>query len=190
MRVNARRGFTLVELLVVVAMIGVLSALAIVGYRKYLQSSHSGEARAILQGIRAGEENYRAETLTYLGCSGCGGSPCPQGTGALTTRYPHDTPDKTKWNWINNAHADAPCWRMLNVTADGPVHYVYSVVSGSPGQAMPGIPAPGVTPTWPNPTREPWYVVQAVGDLDGDGTLSSFVASSLSGEIAVENESE
>src|SRR5262245_41763430 len=91
-----RRGFTLIELLVVVAMVGVLAALAIVGYRKYLHGASSGEARAIMQGIRAGQENYRGETLVYLGCSGCGGQPCAPGGGSLATHYPRAVPDDQK----------------------------------------------------------------------------------------------
>ena len=184
------------ELLIVVAMIGVLSALAIVGYRKYINSSHSGEAKAIITAIRAGEESYRAETLLYLGCSGCNGAPCVQGAGNLTSRYPrtlamgpadHDQ----KWNWVQPLNAEYPCWKMLNVTADGPVRYTYSVVSGAPGQVPPNIPSwNGTQPTWPNPTQESWYVVQALGNIDGDSVPSNFAASSFTGEVAVENESE
>jgi type IV pilus assembly protein PilA len=177
--------------LVVVAMIGVLAALAIVGYRKYLHSAASGEARAIMQGIRAGEENYRAEALVYLGCSGCGGAPCAPGGGSLVVHYPHATPDDKKWNFIAPAEGDFSCWRMLNVSADSPVRYVYSVVAGAPGQAPPVVPnIAGAQPAWPNPTREPWYVLHALGDIDTDGDYAVFVGSSFSGEIYSENDSE
>ncbi len=40
-----KRGFTLVELMIVVAIIGVLAALAIYGVRKYLSNAKSAEAR-------------------------------------------------------------------------------------------------------------------------------------------------
>jgi hypothetical protein len=43
---------------------------------------------------------------------------------------------------------------------------------------------------WPNPTTEPWFVVQARGDADGIGPQSTLVSSSFNGEIYVENESE
>ena len=39
------RGFTLVELMIVVAIIGILAALAIVGVKKYMTSAKSAEAR-------------------------------------------------------------------------------------------------------------------------------------------------
>src|SRR3712207_8148103 len=45
----------------VVAMVGVMAALAMVGYRKYLHSAQASEAKAMIQGIRGAEEAYKAE---------------------------------------------------------------------------------------------------------------------------------
>ena len=50
-------------------MVGILSALAIVGYRRYLSASKTSGARAIIGAIRAAQQSYRAETLSYLNCS-------------------------------------------------------------------------------------------------------------------------
>jgi type IV pilus assembly protein PilA len=177
----ARRGFTLVELLAVVAMVGILAAIAMVGYRRYLMASHSSEAIAVLQGIRGGQEAAKAESLVYLDCSG----------GSLSSYYPHATADKTKWHWSNPAHAAFACWRQLNVVTDGPVRYVFSTVAGAAGAtSFPTVPELVTQPTWPNPAPDPWYIVQAIGDQDGDGAKSMFLASSFSGEVYQQNESE
>src|SRR5687767_379950 len=45
-QLKSKRGFTLVELMIVVAIIGVLAALAIYGVRKYLTNAKSAEARS------------------------------------------------------------------------------------------------------------------------------------------------
>jgi type IV pilus assembly protein PilA len=178
MPARRQRAFTLVELLVVVAMIGVLAALAIVGYRRYLNASKSGEAKEIIGQIHVAEASYKAETLAYMSCSS-----------SLTSWYPA-SPNGKKHAWINPGHADVSSWRMLNVTQDSPTYFGFAIVAGAPG-ATPPQASTKSKPNWPNPTTEPWYVVQAAGDQDGNGVLSYFVSSSFAtSEIYVENESE
>src|SRR5258708_2631367 len=63
-----KRGFTLVELMIVVAIVGVLAALALVGYQRYSRSAGAGEARAMLLSIRGAEDSYKSEMLVYKGC--------------------------------------------------------------------------------------------------------------------------
>ena len=172
----------MVELLAVVAMIGILAAMAVAGYKRYLSSSHSADAKAIMSAIRIAEESYRAETLTYLGCSTDLTSP--------SSWYPTGVkPNGKKHHWINPGHADVERWRQLNVATDSPTRYNFAVVAGGPGDAIPA-PLTAKTPVWPSPPSEPWYVIQGVGDDDDDGTLALFLTSSFNGEIYVENEDE
>jgi type IV pilus assembly protein PilA len=186
-RASARRGFTLVELLVVVAMIGVLAALALVGYRKYMRSSASSEATAMIQGIRAAEEAYKAEMLVYLNISTDLTSP--------SSYYPRDpsvcTPGKvTKSGWGGNTGPDYALWQALNVSADSPVVFSYAVKAGTAATAMPTLHnSIGQAPAWPTPS-EPWFVVQALADRDCDGVFASFAATSMSGEVTFNNEME
>ena len=188
----ARQGFTLIELMVVVAMIGVLSALAIAGYRKYSASAGTSEALAVIQGIRNAEETYKAETMVYLGCS-CGGATpagCPGG-GSLSNWYPMSTPTSQKWAWSNPANGDQPCWQALNVVTDGPVRFGYAVIADVQGPvATPGMlinPTPPIV--FPN-TPEPWYLIQAAGDRDADTNLALLFASSFQAEVYVEDDTE
>ncbi|MBW2529506.1 MAG: prepilin-type N-terminal cleavage/methylation domain-containing protein [Deltaproteobacteria bacterium] len=180
-RSTTARGFTLVELLIVVAMVGVLAALAIVGYRRYMDAAKSGEAKDIIGAIHVAQESYRAETLGYLDCSA-----------NLASWYP-GTPDSKKRHWVQPGHGERACWQTLNVAVDSPTRYGFAVVAGSPGDDPNATAAPSTNqkPTWPNPATSPWYVVQAAGDNDDDNTLSYFVSSSFApSEIYVENESE
>jgi prepilin-type N-terminal cleavage/methylation domain-containing protein len=55
---NARRGFTLVELMIVVAIIGLLSAIAIPSFSKYIRKARTAEAISHLSKEWAGSLTY------------------------------------------------------------------------------------------------------------------------------------
>ena len=58
-------GVTLVEILVVVALVAVLLGLAVPSYQKYLQRGHRVEATRALYGVAACQERVRASSGRY-----------------------------------------------------------------------------------------------------------------------------
>ena len=61
-------GFTLVELMVVVAIIGVLSAIAVPNFKKYQAKSKTSEAKLHLAAAYTGQQSFYADYDTFHVC--------------------------------------------------------------------------------------------------------------------------
>ena len=59
------RGFTLIELMIVVAIIGILAAIAIPNFLRFQARSKQSEAKTNLKAIFTAEKSYYAEKDTY-----------------------------------------------------------------------------------------------------------------------------
>jgi prepilin-type N-terminal cleavage/methylation domain-containing protein len=161
---SGESGFTLMELMIVVAIIGILAAVAIPVYMGYVKRSKAAEAFTLLQGIREKEEAYFAEFKRYT--EDLGWEPYTPGSGQPCSRT-------TNWNLA----ADSG-WLQLGFIPDGPTYYAYRVDSGyASGVLQSGNPAsiPG-TPNWG--TLRPWFFAVAEGDADCDTANARFYISS------------
>ena len=58
-------GFTLVELIIVVAIISILASIAIPAYNGYVETSKRSDAQASLMALAIAQEKYRASNPTY-----------------------------------------------------------------------------------------------------------------------------
>jgi prepilin-type N-terminal cleavage/methylation domain-containing protein len=154
-RRDSDRGFTLVELSAVVAIVGILSVIALVGYRRITLSAKLTEAQNMISGIRIAEEDVKTERERYMDMSGGGYCPSAGNTGK-------------KWAWnpgCGTSTTDPGAkWEQLPVHADGPVEFGYIVYAGPAFGAAPA-PANWVAFTGA-PAGVPYYVIHAKSDLD------------------------
>lgn len=156
MRSSRRSGYTLVELMVVVAIIGTLIALALPGFRGYVMRTRVAEAPRFLGEIRLREEAYRAEFYQYCATAFAPGA-IPAGGDV----------------------ADFPVglagWASLGALPDGPVRFRYRVDAGTPGVPPPLVGAiPGMD------SNDFTFVAQAEADLDADSITMAVEAYSES----------
>lgn len=165
-----KRGFTLVELMIVVAIVGVLAALAIYGVNKYVKNAKTTEARASVARIAkdattaysrpkmAGDVMAPGDsTASSVMLCKSAAAKVPAAAAAIAgSKYQSQA---SEWN----AGAADTGWACLRFSMTDPQYYMYgytATVAGGAGDV---------------------FTASAEGDLDGDGTLSSF---SLRGEVS------
>jgi type IV pilus assembly protein PilE len=64
---SAQRGFTLLELMIVVAVIGILAMVGLPGYSDYVKRGKIAEATSTLSDVRVKMEQYFLDNRTYVG---------------------------------------------------------------------------------------------------------------------------
>jgi len=62
---NPTRGFSMIELMIVVVIISILAAIAIPSYRQYVMKGHRSEATRALQDIASRQESYYFSNNEY-----------------------------------------------------------------------------------------------------------------------------
>jgi type IV pilus assembly protein PilA len=143
-RLNSEAGFTLVELMIVVGIIGLLSAIAIPNFISYQARSRRSEAYVNLAAIARLQSTYHAERGEFFEA---GSWPDWVGKygGDLSTR-------KMEWDADSEAAYADLGWRP-----EGQVFYAYDSNAGATGCK----------------DCENCFTVTALGDVDDDGNESA-----------------
>lgn len=183
-RAGSRAGYTLVELMIVVAITGVLAAVAIPAFRGYILRSRASEANAFLGVIKLRQMAYRGEFGQFAGFGAAinAGSFVP---GDATVMDGSQLPFPPAPAVLGPVIAASPFW-AIGASPDGPVRFGYGVAAGTPVEGGPGGGGTDLTAAPYNlPATEIdfYFIAQATADLDDDGTAMTVELTSFNRDI-------
>lgn len=159
-KLRKNRGFTLVELMIVVAIVGILAALAIYGVRKYMANAKSAEAKNSLGQITKdasfayNREHMAAGILADNAVAGVSNVLCLPAADTVPAAKASIAGQKyqsaaTEWEAGNKDTG----WACLKFSMAEAQYYMYG---------------------YKQPVDATQFTATAEGDLDGDGDLSTF----------------
>ena len=152
---KAAKGFTLIELMIVVAILGILAAVAIPSFIRYMRRAKTTEAVDKLAYMYRSSSTYvTAERGARAPGTAAVQEPMFPGTQGMTPSAPPSggrvTTPATSW--------DTPTWNALSFAVTDPHYYAYEYASSGSGSGSAGAS----------------FTARALGNLDGDSVNSTF----------------
>jgi type IV pilus assembly protein PilA len=186
-----QEGFTLIELMIVVAIIGILAAIAIPNFLQYQMKSRQSEAKTNLQAIKTSEVAFQGERGCYIGVQ-------PEGAPATAAKSQPTTwgvglapvgTTATAWCQVGSVTSGFT-FNDIGFRATGNVLFYYAVdatllsgtgvtatyhpqgVGGAANSCTAAIA--GATGDGANPNNN--FFAMAKSNLDGDAGISTWVS--------------
>ncbi|NGZ09080.1 MAG: prepilin-type N-terminal cleavage/methylation domain-containing protein [Nitrospira sp. LK70] len=192
-----QEGFTLIELMIVVAIIGILAAIAIPNFLQYQMKSRQSEAKTNLMAIKTSEVSWQGERGCFLTVA-----LAPLVAPAAGTKMQPQNWNQAAQPWLTPTPAAATGWCVggagvgvsagtfanLGFQATGNVNYQYATgtyaVSYTSCLGPTAAPAPLITAetgaTDVGPTAA-GFRATAASNLDGDAVISVWASADSTG---------
>jgi type IV pilus assembly protein PilA len=152
------KGFTLIELMIVVAIIGILAAIAIPNFVKYQLRSKFSEASSNVEGLRKAQEALRQGERMLAGVATTDYVPGQYwDLGAAPLPAAGLIPGTNKVAWLTTELASA---NLMDWQVEGATYFNYELSVNCPG--VPAGAQSGIC-----------YTVGAISDIDGDSTMGA-----------------
>lgn len=166
-------GFTLVEVMIVVAIVGVLAALSVTAIRGYIESARTSEAKQnVGQIARAANAAFERDAASsQLLNEGALSAVLSQHLCGTAVPVPDTVPTGAKYQPSGRPGEDFRSgdprngWQCLRFTVDQPILYQYSYAKGA-SPVAPDNPAAC--------SSGPCYEAAARGDTNADGVMAKF----------------
>jgi type IV pilus assembly protein PilE len=84
-RIGNAQGFTLIELMVVVAIVGILASVAYPSFMSQVRKSRRSDAVVAMSGVQQAQESWRANKSSYITTTSLLTTAAPDGLGFRTT---------------------------------------------------------------------------------------------------------
>lgn len=140
-RFGIERGFTLIEVMIVVVVIGILAAIAIPSYQHFVRNAERADGMSALMEIRTAQERWRANNPSY--------------TADLAGLVPFGATSPDGLYTLAITHSSASTFRATATKTNGlpdpncdPLVLAFGVQWNAPGTAAPGLVSQGPENCW------------------------------------------
>lgn len=118
---RALAGFTLVELMIVVVILGILAAVAIPAFTRYVKRSKTSEATGNIAKIYQGEVTYYQQSSENSVATFVAAGPTPTVASTSASKFPAQP----------SSFASSGVWSAIGFSLDGPFYYSYATTASA-----------------------------------------------------------